>query len=81
MEGPDDGAAVERPGEGIGLRNTLERLGLLYGGAAGLSLERSPNETVASVWLPIAAASLPVVCPESASTPQSREVADAVSTA
>jgi hypothetical protein len=77
----DDGEPVERPGEGIGLRNTLERLGLLYGGAAGLSLERAPNETVASVWLPIAAARLPVVCPESASTPQSREVADAVSTA
>jgi sensor histidine kinase YesM len=77
----EDGAAVERPGEGIGLRNTLERLGLLYGGAAGLSLDRSPNETVASVWLPIAAEVPAVVSPLPPAAPAVREVAGAVSTA
>ena len=78
---PEDGELIERPGEGIGLRNTLERLGLLYGGAAGLSLDRSPNETVASVWLPIASDLPAVVCPPTVTAPAVREVAGAVSNA
>jgi sensor histidine kinase YesM len=77
----EDGELIERPGEGIGLRNTLERLGLLYGGAAGLSLDRSPNETVASVWLPIASDLPAVVCPPTVTAPAVREVAGAVSNA
>ena len=77
----EDGEPIERPGEGIGLRNTLERLGLLYGRAAGLSLDRSPNETVASVWLPIAADLAAVVCPPAVTVPAAREVAGAVGNA
>lgn len=46
---------VELGGDGIGLRNTRERLGLLYGTGAGLTLVRSARETVASVWLPLGA--------------------------
>lgn len=37
---------------GIGLRNTRERLAVLYGAAAGVTLVETLNETVASVWLP-----------------------------
>jgi LytS/YehU family sensor histidine kinase len=77
----EDAEPVERPGAGIGLRNTLERLGLLYGDAAGLSLDRSPNETVASVWLPVAADVPAVVSPPTVAAPGVREVASAVSTA
>ena len=77
----ENGEPIERPGEGIGLRNTLERLGLLYGGAAGLSLDRSPNETVASVWLPIAADVPAAVSTPIATAPAAREVAGAASTA
>jgi LytS/YehU family sensor histidine kinase len=75
----DNGEPVDRPGEGIGLRNTLERLGLLYGGAAGLSLDRAPNETIASVWLPIAADLAGVALPPIVTAPAVREVAGAVS--
>ena len=46
-------AAVPEPGdEGIGLRNTRERLAVLYGTSAGVSLVRSQHETVVTVWLP-----------------------------
>jgi sensor histidine kinase YesM len=48
-------ALRELPGredEGIGLRNTRERLAVLYGAAAGVSLVQTQNETVASVWMP-----------------------------
>jgi two-component system, LytTR family, sensor kinase len=40
---------------GIGLKTTRERLMLLYGDAAGLTLARSAGETVASVWVPLGA--------------------------
>jgi hypothetical protein len=75
----DNGEPVDRPGEGIGQRNSLERLGLLYGGAAGLSLDRAPNETNASVWLPIAADLAGVALPPLVTAPAVREVAGAVS--
>ena len=38
--------------EGIGLRNTRERLALLYGTAGGVTLVQTQAEAVASVWLP-----------------------------
>ena len=38
--------------EGIGLRNTRERLALLYGAAGGVTLVQTQTEAVASVWLP-----------------------------
>jgi two-component system LytT family sensor kinase len=38
--------------EGVGLRNTRERLSVLYGTAAGLTLAQGRQETVALVWLP-----------------------------
>lgn len=38
--------------EGIGLRNTRERLALLYGAAAGLTLVQTQCATVVRVWLP-----------------------------
>jgi sensor histidine kinase YesM len=44
-----------RDDEGIGLRTTRERLAVLYGAAAGVSLIQTKNETVASVWLPFRA--------------------------
>ena len=53
--GHDASAALihdEPNGDGIGLRNTRERLELLYGSAAGLTLTRMKHETVAVVWLP-----------------------------
>ena len=44
---------ADHAGDGIGLRNTRERLQALYGSPAGLTLVRTPKETVASVWLPL----------------------------
>lgn len=38
--------------EGVGLRNTRERLAVLYGAAGGVSLVQTQYEAVASVWLP-----------------------------
>ncbi len=43
----------DRARAGIGLRNTRERLALLYGRAADVTLARSAHETVASVRLPL----------------------------
>jgi LytS/YehU family sensor histidine kinase len=40
-------------GDGIGLRNTRERLEVLYGASARLTLTRMANETVAVVSLPV----------------------------
>jgi hypothetical protein len=40
-------------GDGIGLRNTRERLEVLYGASARLTLTRTTDETVAVVSLPI----------------------------
>lgn len=39
--------------DGTGLRNTRDRLALLYGGAAGLTLVRTNGAAVASIWLPL----------------------------
>jgi two-component system, LytTR family, sensor kinase len=39
--------------EGVGLRNTRERLSVLYGSDAGVTLVQTQHETVASVWLPL----------------------------
>ena len=50
--------AADHAGNGIGLGNTRERLELLHGEAAGLTLVSSPTETVVSVWLPFVAASV-----------------------
>ncbi len=38
--------------DGVGLRTTRERLAVLYGAKAGVSLVRTEYETVVSVWLP-----------------------------
>jgi two-component system LytT family sensor kinase len=46
---PVDGPPSE---DGVGLRNTRERLAVLYGARAGVSLVRTDLETVVSVWLP-----------------------------
>lgn len=40
-------------GDGIGLRNTRERLGVLYGASARLTLTRMADDTVAVVSLPL----------------------------
>jgi hypothetical protein len=39
--------------EGIGLRNIRERLAVLYGNSAGVTLVQARGETVAAVWLPL----------------------------
>ncbi|HYD51042.1 MAG TPA: histidine kinase [Gemmatimonadaceae bacterium] len=50
----DEGAGISAVAEeGIGLRNTRERLALLYGASAGLTLVRTARETIASVRLPL----------------------------
>jgi two-component system, LytTR family, sensor kinase len=58
--GPRDVPLVSAPSktsegadEGIGLRNTRERLAVLYGATAGVSLVQTQYETVVSVWLPV----------------------------
>lgn len=45
-------------GHGVGLRNTRERLRALYGSRAGLTLDRRPGETTATLWLPADEAAL-----------------------
>jgi LytS/YehU family sensor histidine kinase len=47
------GRAVRRDGDGVGLGNTRERLRALYGARAGLTLDRRPSETTATLWLPV----------------------------
>ncbi len=60
LEVRDDGVGLPASGavrEGIGVRNTRDRLRQLYGPAAGLSLEPRPGGgTVATVLLPLPAA-------------------------
>jgi two-component system, LytTR family, sensor kinase len=51
--------ALDESCTGIGLRNTRERLAVLYGAAAGITLVQMPHETVASVWLPLDSATTP----------------------
>jgi two-component system, LytTR family, sensor kinase len=43
----------ESVSDGIGLRNIRERLEVLFGSAAGVTLVRARGETVAAVWLPL----------------------------
>jgi hypothetical protein len=48
--------AIDVPGiapEGIGLGNIRERLEVLYGNGAGVTLVQARGETVAAVWLPL----------------------------
>lgn len=65
LEVRDDGvglAAERRPGAGIGLRNTRDRLEQMYGGAATLTVQARPTGGVAAtVVLP--AASIPAARP------------------
>jgi signal transduction histidine kinase len=51
------GAGGAQRGEGVGLRNTRERLGALYGDAQGLRFSPSPDGTVVEVVLPFHTAS------------------------
>jgi LytS/YehU family sensor histidine kinase len=53
FDSPTATEAADRTGDGIGLKNTRERLALLYGDAGGLTLVRSTNETVASARVPL----------------------------
>jgi two-component system LytT family sensor kinase len=39
--------------DGIGLRNIRERLAMLYGNVAGVTLVHARGETIAAVWLPL----------------------------
>ena len=51
--GPDDQAATVQRAEGIGLSNTRERLAVLYGNRASLTLTRSPGGgAAATIRLP-----------------------------
>lgn len=43
----------ESASEGIGLRNIRERLEVLYGSRAGVTLVHARGETVAAVWVPL----------------------------
>ncbi|HKG95390.1 MAG TPA: histidine kinase, partial [Gemmatimonadaceae bacterium] len=69
--------APDRTGDGIGLRNTRERLELLYGSAAGLAVVSAPDETVASAWVPLAPADRRADSAHD-SPPTARETTDAL---
>jgi two-component system LytT family sensor kinase len=72
--------ARDRVGDGIGLRNTRERLALLYGDAAGVTLVHAEQETVASVWVPLAVDPSQVRETASESAPTDGTATDAVAT-
>jgi two-component system, LytTR family, sensor kinase len=69
--------AAALAGDGIGLGNTRERLELLYGSAAGLTLTRLSSETVASVWLPLDASAVARDERADGAGPAARAAADA----
>lgn len=43
----------ESVSEGIGLRNIRDRLAVLYGSRAGVTLVRAGRETVSAIWVPL----------------------------